>query len=173
MNDLIGKKLNFLTVVDILGHKKKNGRNRVYLKCICECGTITEIEKSQFGRTKSCGCIKHNKSFKTRDLAGQVFGKLSVLKECDFICVGAAQKRRKRWLCKCECGVEVKVSELSLLNNNTKSCGCYIKDVLHEKLFVDLTGKKYGNLQIIEFIERKNKHFISNNKAGQNIFCKL
>lgn len=49
--NVIGKKFNKLTV---LSEFRKN--NRIYCKCKCDCGEITEIRKDHLGRKKSCGC---------------------------------------------------------------------------------------------------------------------
>lgn len=40
--------------------------NNLYAKCVCECGTIKDINKSSLksGRTKSCGCLKKSACFK-------------------------------------------------------------------------------------------------------------
>lgn len=52
--NLVGKKFNKLLVVEKKG--KKKGRN--VFKCICDCGTIRELEGREIknGRIKSCGC---------------------------------------------------------------------------------------------------------------------
>ena len=54
-----------------------------------------------------------------RDLTGQVFGKLTVLKFA-----GKNSKGRHMWNCKCECGKETTVQGLSLKSGHTKGCGC-------------------------------------------------
>lgn len=59
--DIVGKKFNMLTVVEI---SHKNSRGRYYWKCVCECGNTHIVEGTTLksGATKSCGCIKttHN-----------------------------------------------------------------------------------------------------------------
>lgn len=64
---------------------------------------------------------------KFRDLTGQRFGRLVVLKRIEnrgrFVC----------WLCKCDCGEEAKVTSNSLLSGHTKSCGCLHKEMLENK----------------------------------------
>ena len=53
--DLIGKKINLLTVIDI---EVVNGRARC--KCVCECGRVTSFDAYELakGKFKSCGCSK-------------------------------------------------------------------------------------------------------------------
>jgi hypothetical protein len=62
-----------------------------------------------------------------KDLTGQRFGKLVVIEETEPYYppnYHITQKRIRRWLCICDCGKETKVIQPSLLNGNTKSCGC-------------------------------------------------
>lgn len=53
------------------------------------------------------------------DLKGQRFGCLVALEN-----VGSSKSKRRLWLCKCDCGNEKIVPSDSLINKNTKSCGC-------------------------------------------------
>lgn len=56
---------------------------------------------------------------KVRNLAGQRFGKLVAVE-----CVGRDRHRNALWLCRCDCGREKIVVSRSLVNGNSKSCGC-------------------------------------------------
>lgn len=58
------------------------------------------------------------------DIAGMKFTRLTALKV-----VGKTKDNRPAWLCRCDCGNEVVVSEHSLKQNRTKSCGCYKRDM--------------------------------------------
>lgn len=58
------------------------------------------------------------------DIAGMKFTRLTALKV-----VGKTKDNRPAWLCRCDCGNEVVVSEHNLKRNNTKSCGCYKRDM--------------------------------------------
>lgn len=53
------------------------------------------------------------------DLTGKVFGRLTVVAECERNDV-----RHRRWECRCECGVAVKVRHGNLNCGKAKSCGC-------------------------------------------------
>lgn len=57
-------------------------------------------------------------------LDGTKFGRLTAIKV-----VGRTTDNRPAWLCQCECGAYVTISEHNLKRGNTKSCGCYKKDV--------------------------------------------
>jgi hypothetical protein len=55
-------------------------------------------------------------------MLGEVFGRLTVIAAAESKC------SHKRWLCRCECGNERIVWQLSLRRGHTKSCGCYASD---------------------------------------------
>ena len=76
------------------------------------------------------------------DLTGKRFGRLTVAKY-----VGSS-----KWLCQCDCGNEKIVRTHSLNSGETKSCGCLDLEKIHEKKrnFVDCTGKRFGELEVIE-----------------------
>lgn len=59
-----------------------------------------------------------------KDLTGQKFGRLNVLK------LSYKNKNGTHWDCRCECGNNVIVNKYKLLNGHTKSCGCYKKEIL-------------------------------------------
>lgn len=75
-----------------------------------------------------------------KDLTGQRFGRLTVIKEGE-----RSKGGRVQWLCKCDCGSYKTVTTNNLTSGRTKSCGC-----LHrEAIIKDLTGKRFGRLTVI------------------------
>lgn len=58
---------------------------------------------------------------KFKDLTGQKFNRLTVIE-----CVQKATRSNggTYWLCKCDCGKQIKVFQGNLTSNHTKSCGC-------------------------------------------------
>ena len=60
-----------------------------------------------------------------KDLTGNKYGKLTVIKQVDDYISPRGSKSR-RWLCRCDCGNEVAVIESNLIRtkNAQKSCGC-------------------------------------------------
>lgn len=56
------------------------------------------------------------------NLIGQKFGRLTVI---EFICV---KKKNSYFLCKCNCGNEKVIKGQDLKTNQTKSCGCLVKE---------------------------------------------
>lgn len=60
--------------------------------------------------------------------AGDVFGRLTVTSAPQKI-VGQGKARRRLWPCLCSCGNTTWVKTTALRSGNTKSCGCYKKDI--------------------------------------------
>ena len=69
------------------------------------------------------------------ELRGQKFGRLHVIAHIKTIGIGRRKKRI--WLCKCECGNTTEVSTTKLRSGNTRSCGC-----LHREIITNLNRKE-------------------------------
>lgn len=76
------------------------------------------------------------------DETGKRYGYLTVIQRAENTKDGRAV-----WLCKCDCGNEVKVLGKHLRSGNTKSCGCYKKE--RPGMRADLTGKRFGRLLVL------------------------
>lgn len=124
--DLTGMKFNHLTVIETAG---TDGRQHCLWKCECDCGGITFATTSDLrsGHKKSCGCLKRVSHAK--DIKGQRFGMLTVIKR-----VGTNKHRKALWKCKCDCGRTTVVSSVDLVTGNTKSCGCLGKNYAKRNL---------------------------------------
>lgn len=61
------------------------------------------------------------------DRTGQRFGRLTVVALCEKI------GRHTAFLCKCDCGNEIKVRSNCLQRGDTKSCGCIRSDMMRAK----------------------------------------
>ena len=63
LRDLSGLKFGRLTVIERYQEKDKKG---VHWLCKCECGTETIVmgKSLKNGKTKSCGCYRHEKNVK-------------------------------------------------------------------------------------------------------------
>lgn len=79
------------------------------------------------------------------DLTGQRFGRLVVINEAEPK-VFPNGKTATMWLCKCDCGTVKAYNTQALRKGLTNSCGCYH----HELIKADYSGKKFGNLTVIE-----------------------
>ena len=72
-----------------------------------------------------------------KDLIGQKFGRLTVIKRADDY-ISPKGQHKTRWLCRCECGNEKIVAGGDLTSGNTQSCGCLSIDALIKR------SKKYN-----------------------------
>ncbi len=86
---------------------------------------------------KAIGCPElHIPKPVPNDLAGKVFGYLTVLQATD--------KRKRRdilWQCVCKCGKQVQVPTVMLLGGHTTSCGCLTAEILqHVNRYVEGTS---------------------------------
>lgn len=103
--------------------------------------TVKEIAIS-LGRTKSsvgnkANALCLNKGGIDRDLTGNVYGKLTVLKK-------SAKKLHNRvaWDCMCDCGNKTVVTTSDLRSGHTKSCGCSKQPVKENEKYAKLTTVK-------------------------------
>ena len=124
--ELTGKKFNRLPVISPAG---TDGRQHRLWECKCDCGGTTFATTSDLrhGHKKSCGCLKRVSHAK--DITGQRFGMLTVLKRA-----GTNKHRKALWKCKCDCGRTTVVSSVDLVTGNTKSCGCLGKNFAKRNL---------------------------------------
>lgn len=114
--------------------------------CRCDCGNYTTVNLGNLtlGLTISCGCSHQIAGKETRlDLTGKRFGHLVAIEDA-----GTTKRRKREWLCKCDCGNVHKVTSAALVSGNTTSCGCSKKTNVN--LRVDLTGMRFGKLVAIE-----------------------
>ena len=59
-----------------------------------------------------------------KDLTGNRYGKLTVIKEGDIYIHNKTMKTTKKWVCRCDCGKIVEVRQDNLRSGFSKSCGC-------------------------------------------------
>lgn len=84
------------------------------------------------------------------DVIGKRFGRLRVIKEVE------PKGYKRRYLCKCDCGNEKVVYLDNLSRGMTTSCGCFQKEKARESSLIDLTGKRFGFLTVINQAPSKN-----------------
>lgn len=115
----IGEQFGKLTVIDTA---ESHDNNQFWL-CKCVCGTLLKVSTNNLrrGYTQSCGCTRGEKLIQ-RIPNGTRFGRLTVI---DFLNKKQANKKQGTFYkCKCDCGEEIIVHRMSLLNGCTISCGC-------------------------------------------------
>ena len=127
-----GDKINSWTVL----YRIKNAEsNHIMYLCRCDCGTIVPVRKTELIHNKTQHC-KHCNGV---NLTGQKFGRLTVIKK------SYSKENRGYWICKCDCGNEIVTKTNLLTSGQTQSCGCLLKENMHEKR-IDLTNQRFGKL---------------------------
>ena len=133
MKDLTGQKFGRLTALEP-AYKNRSG-DWVW-RCQCDCGKEAFVLSYHLtsGHTKSCGCLSREVASrnKFKDLTGQKFGNLTVIK-------ADHQKKNHSWVweCLCDCGNICFCTSSALNSGHVKSCGC--------------RRKKHGYSQIPEY----------------------
>lgn len=147
--EMKGKQFGHLTVIE---EAKERVDGQVAWVCRCVCGSQITVRGKclRNGETKSCGCKKSELVSKSRhrDLQGQKFGRLTVIREHH------KESEKYYWLCKCDCGNEVIVNASNLTSGNSKSCGCYNSEKREE---TKTTHGMYGTRLYIIWNNMKNR----------------
>lgn len=127
--NLSGRRFGYLTVL-CRAERQKN--RRAYWLCRCDCGREVLIESTHLksGHTKSCGCYRRIAA-KSRsiDISGKRFGRLTALEP-----VKDENSSGLYWRCRCDCGREIICSKDNLRSGNSRSCGCFQKEVRRENM---------------------------------------
>lgn len=113
--DLTGQRFGKLVVREKLP-PMSDGRTRWL--CNCDCGNTCVVFSYALRkkRQQSCGCGK------IKDIAGQRFGHLVVLRRSDRYVLISDQRRKYMWECRCDCGeIVYRLSEKLRLDKN---CAC-------------------------------------------------
>lgn len=149
--DLVGQQFDELTVVEMLYNYQN--KKRTYCRCIGIDNKEYIVRQDALisGATHTIhgacsGGVKHN-------IEGQRFGNL--------IAINSTNKRASNgsviWKCKCDCGNITYVPQNNLSRGHTTSCGCN-KDNYTNSLKINIIGKKYGKLTVIEELDVKKRN---------------
>ena len=127
--DLKGRQFGRWTVIERGNtYVAPNGGRKTTWLCRCECGKEKEVDSQALrrGSSASCGCLANGLTSKRQkiDMVGQVYGRLTVIKE-----VGRNKQSRVLWLCRCECGKERTIAGTTLRQGITRSCGCLNREL--------------------------------------------
>ena len=164
--DLTGQRFGKLTVKEPT--QAREGRYIVW-KCICDCGNeiLVSTRKLKRRTVTSCGCLR--KTTRAKDLTGMRFSRLTVLNKTDKRDI----KGSIYWHCRCDCGNEKDITEDSLTNGKTVSCGCKRKEQMihvHEALtFVDDTCVEWLESKSIRTDNTSGHRGISRRKDGRYV----
>lgn len=148
--DLTNKRFGKLLVLRIA-----EGKGTKWV-CRCDCGAErvlsgTNLRRKDGGGPRGCRACKGTRHI---DLVGQRFGRLQVTASLG---PGAAHGQFL-WLCRCDCGSELKISGSALrttrLSGAPSSCGC-ARTGAH---IIDLTGQRFGKLVVVKLDSVHEKH---------------
>ena len=79
------------------------------------------------------------------NIKGQIYGRLTVIE-----LIGYNKHHKSIWLCKCACGKDVTTSSNLLRRGHIKSCGCYWKQLFSKTKTINIIGKRYGRLTVLQ-----------------------
>ena len=141
--DLTGRRFGRLVVLKRAPPDSKYNNTKALWLCQCDCGKIVTTIGINLrkGNTKSCGCLRKENIYNLGNLAGQRFGRLTVLERVPrppYYADTCAW-----WRCKCDCGNVIEINSRRLKTGNTKSCGCYRREL--RIMFNRSRSKKKGN----------------------------
>lgn len=107
-----------------------------------------------------------------KDISGKIFGKLTVINHCGY----DLSLRNSMYLCRCDCGNEKIINRCSIVNGDSKSCGCLKrppaqkkikenilidengcwnwKGKIHPSGYVDLYGSKAHRVSYEAFVDK-------------------
>jgi hypothetical protein len=86
---------------------------------------------------------------------GLKFGRLEVIEYA-----GRNRNKKNTWRCRCDCGEIRVVLYENLCSGKSKSCGCLKKDLLSQRVRLDLTGQRFGRLVAIKIVGKKRHGII-------------
>ena len=110
-----------LTVVK---ETERDSRSIRRYECVCDCGKVVVLRSNHFYPTRlfcsrQCSFLSCKR---TLNLTGKKFHRWFVL--------GIAKTKKESWWhCKCDCGTERTLRGWMLTGGESKSCGCYLRDI--------------------------------------------
>lgn len=125
--DLTGQKFGNLIAIKKTTPNKW-GKNRWLCSCDCGIQKVFIISHLKSGKTKSCGCLRHRKAHNFKNIIGNKYGRLTVLRQ-----VPHEYNRKTAWICKCDCGNIGIFPGQSMKSGLIKSCGCFRTELRRRK----------------------------------------
>lgn len=136
--DLAGQTFGDLTVIARSGMRHSSGG--VLWDCRCACGADARVVAASLVSlsARSCGCLKQRELAEkhTKDLTGQIFGILTVIRR-----TGRMNGKCHIWEYSCACGAVDEVRTTALVSGKIWSCGCAAG--LGIRIFSDLEHEIY------------------------------
>lgn len=147
--DLVGIQFDELIVIEMLYNYEN--KHRTYCKCVGIDGNEYIIRQDALisGATHTIrGACSGGKQ---HDISGKRFGRLIAIEPINE----RASNGGVRWKCKCDCGNYIYPTMNNLKRRHTTSCGCAKEDFM-ESCRLDVIGKKYGKLTVLEDVTTKD-----------------
>lgn len=108
-----------------------------------------------------------------KDLVGQRFGKLTVIKQAGYTKVNKWGSRYALWLCKCDCGNYCRMDTGTIRRAGNHSCGClgveHLKDMAEKNVTHGMSGSRLlgcYNGMISRCYRKKDIHYNAYGKRG-------
>ena len=157
--DLTGMRFGKLVALYEIPKDERKSKNFSEYVCKCDCGRVKRVRRDNLRNncTRSCGCLqkeinKINMEKFRKELIGKRFGRLVVDSEVPRD--EWKDKKKREFFCVCDCGNVTKVRRASLINGNTKSCGCLKQEIVQNQ-GEDLSGQTFGELTAIRRVENQ------------------
>ena len=152
--DLTGERFGKLVVREKLPPARDR---RTRWLCDCDCGNSCAVLSYVLrkGKQQSCGCGK------SRDIKGQRFGSLVVLRRSNRYVVTSEQKRKYMWECRCDCGATV--YRLSEKLRKDKNCAC---KTCTGKATATMMAESAGFTEGTQLSKLTSKKLNANNSSG-------
>jgi len=155
-DDLTGRRYGRLTVLRLDKHLE-SGKTSWFCQCDCGNQCVVTAYSLHYNKRKSCGCLhRETEAAEADDLTGRIFGRLTVVESAKPL----DSKSPAQYLCRCQCGTEIRVSADRLTQGLYKSCGC-VRQERQETLHDTMTFVENTCLEVLK--HRKSR---SDNTSG-------
>lgn len=137
----VGMQIGHWTILEDTPLKRGNS---LYYHAACKCGRERYMRITDMKRNGYCADCKRESMI--IDETGHRYGHLTVIKRCERPKFTSSECKTW-WLCKCDCGAEVKATGSQLRLGQRKSCGCRGKGIN------DCSGEavKGGNCELFQY----------------------
>jgi hypothetical protein len=72
-----------------------------------------------------------------------------------------SKKGERYYKCQCNCGTIKDVRAHHIKNGNSKSCGCFVKEIMSKLKRIDIEGVKFGKLTPIKRVSHNNSNHLN------------
>ncbi len=134
------------------GTSKDSPAQRRRWRCRCDCGQEKLVRELGLvhKQSTSCGCQRlaalhagarkvprkcsPRPSRPSQVVSGQQYHRWTVIAQGPDYASRFSPMGRRRWTCRCACGREKLISEVSLVKGTSKSCGCYRDEQIRQAI---------------------------------------